>query len=238
MATAEISISESLTRNQKAIQRTNERRAHVQALRAQIQYILDEYRWAKKILNAEMQEKLDEILVTSESEPERPARHHGKAPTTLALYYYLTAHAEWEYRTGHLARQELKTGYEQLKQALLAETLEQIHQATEAAIAQVPTMKTLQRQLYRMGAEACTKLRPVVDTPLVGSGMLNDYGLEARLAYARSIRTVDGGRPQLTAPDSDIAFDEGPDTLTSHRNGHQISTSTPTVAAREIMFQH
>lgn len=238
MATAEIIVSEPLSRNQKAIQRTNERRAHVQALRAQIQYILDEYRLAKKILNAEMQEKLDEILVTSESEPERPARHHGKAPTTLALYYYLTMHAEWEYRTGHLACQELKARYDQLKAETMAETLEQIHQATEAAIAQVPTMKTLQRQLYRMGAEACTKLRPVVDTPLVGSGMLNDYGLAARLAYARSIRTVDGGRPRLTAPDSDIAFDEGPDTLTIRRDGCQVSVDTSTVAAREIMFRH
>ena len=133
----------------------------------------------------------------------------------------------------------LQDNHEKDLQDLLADALAQIAVATEQAINRVPkSMKALRRDLRRIGAESCEKLHPHADTPLVGSGMLNDYGLEARLAYARSIRTLDGGRPRLTAPDSDIPFDEGSESLTTRHNGRQVATSAPAAAAREITFQH
>ena len=129
MATAEIIVSESLSRNQKAIQRANGRRAHAQGLRAQIQYVRDEYRLAKKILNESYHDDLDQIATDypqRDEAPVRPARHHGKAPTPYALYCYLSAHAEWESRSGQALRRMLQDNHEKDLQDLLADALAQI----------------------------------------------------------------------------------------------------------------
>ena len=265
MATAETIVQEiapKLTRNQKATIRCNERRQHIRSLREKIKSIRAEYRMLKKtneetyaecwdaVLN-DLDQRQYRLLVASRNEggltqcynePEAPTRHHGKAPTTYALYQYLCRHAEHEALNGKSLGTLLRDNREKDEQNFLRDAWSQIQAAVDQAVANVPdSMPKLREELRRIGNKALEKMQPrQAEVPVLGSSMLNDYGLEKRLEYARSIRTYDTDRPPLTDDeDAAIEFDYGPDSLTIKQNGRRIASSAQDAAGRDALrFQY
>jgi ribosome recycling factor len=189
---ATVTAPEALTRDERAMLRTEVRRTHVKAFRQALRTIRadmvcglqaaqDEAEWLRDA-QAEIQAAIPMWSTgTTMSRSNRP-------PTTQQLYRVLVAHAEWMSRTGQSARVAIDQHRRWMETMIRAEAMDQIREAMQAAVSAIPvTMPALRKEITAMGTTAMAKIQPnrhassatpMLSTMLRSSATDRDYTAE------------------------------------------------------------